>query len=81
MTAVPGNKGKVKESEKGLKYWPFLYYRQIIRLDELSQLNFCSSDSSSNKFSTIKTGNRRIIRLNTEFVEIDKYPVEENYDA
>ena len=45
--------------------WPFLYYRRIIRLDELCKLNCCSSDSSSNKFSSIKTGNRRIIRLNT----------------
>ena len=45
--------------------WPLLYYKPIIRLDELCQLNFCSSDSSSDKFSSIKTGNRRIIRLNT----------------
>ena len=50
---------------QSMKEWPFLYYRRTIRLDELGELNFWSSDSSSNKFSSIKTGNRRIIRLNT----------------
>ena len=37
----------------------------LIRLDELCQLKFSSSDSSSDKFSSMKTGNRQIIRLNT----------------
>ena len=39
--------------------------RQIIHLVQLCQLNFCLSDSSSDKFSSIKTGNRRIIHLHT----------------
>ena len=45
--------------------WPFLYQRRIIRPDELCQLKFCSSDSSSDsssdKFFSMKTGSRRII--------------------
>ena len=48
-----------------LLHWPFFYCRRIICLDELCQLKFSSSDSSSDKFSNIKTGNRQIIRLNT----------------
>ena len=34
---------------KMLNHSPF-FYRRVIRLDELCQLNFCLSDSSSNKF-------------------------------
>ena len=44
------------------KHWPFLYYRQIIHLVELCQFNFCLSDSSSDEFSSIKMGNRRIVQ-------------------
>ena len=51
------------------RHWPFLYHRRISRLGELCQLDFSSSDSSSIKFANIKTGNRRIICLNTQFVE------------
>ena len=54
-----------EEKKTGKSSWPFLYYRRIARPDELCQLKFCSSDSSSDKFSSIKTGNRGIIRLNT----------------
>ena len=40
-----------------------------LRLDELSQQNLSAFFSSSVRFSSIKMGNRRIIPLNTQFVE------------
>ena len=51
--------------QNDLNQWPFLYHRRIILLDELRQQNLSVSFSSSVKFSSIKTGNRRFIRLNT----------------
>ena len=42
-----------------------LYYRRIIRLYELSQRNLSASLILSVGFSSIKTGSRWIIRLNT----------------
>ena len=40
-----------------------------LRLDELCQQNLSAFFSSSVRFSSTKTGSRRIITLNTQFIE------------
>ena len=65
ILSVKGGVQNLAHCKHSCKHWPFLYYRQIIHLVGLCQFKFCLFDSSSDKFSSIKMGNKWIIHLYT----------------